>query len=452
MDINFLKLSTFVEQEMARMKVPGTALGVMLGEKDWQAGFGITSIENPLPVTPDTLFQVGSITKTVVATAIIRLVEENKLDLDAPLQAYMPNLRLKDPLVTTKVTLRHILTHTAGWVGDYFNDFGPGPDALRIMVERISELPQLTPVGEIYSYNNAGFYLAGRLIEEVTGKNFERTIQDLVLHPLEMSKSFFFAEDVISYRFVAGHELRDGQVLVCRPWSIGRASFPAGGLISCVPDLLKYARFQMGDGRVRTGQQMISSENMAKLHTPYLASTGINFIGLSWMMTTIDSVKVIFHGGATNGQETHLMLVPSRQFAICTLSNSNEGGGLCYETYKFALEAFLGIKWPIPERISMTDSQLSPFLGIYDSAMAQCELTTGEGGLVLQVRPKGHFPTPESPPVPQPPPVRMAFYDQDKVICLDHPFKEARGEFLRDSQGNLIWMRMSGRLHKRLGG
>jgi len=111
------------------------------------AAFGVTNVDNPLPVDADTLFQVGSITKTFTATAAMRLVDEGRLDLDRPLQTDLPDLRLVDPQVAAAVTPRHLLTHTAGWVGDYFSDTGRGDDALARYVAEMAELEQLTPLG-----------------------------------------------------------------------------------------------------------------------------------------------------------------------------------------------------------------------------------------------------------------------------------------------------------------
>ena len=108
------------------------------------------------------------------------LVERGELELDAPVRRYLPKLALADESVAAAVTMRHLLTHTAGWVGDYFADHGAGDDALARMVDDLQRLPQLTPLGKVWSYNNAGFYLAGRVIEVVTGEPYERVVQSLL--------------------------------------------------------------------------------------------------------------------------------------------------------------------------------------------------------------------------------------------------------------------------------
>src|SRR6478672_1555548 len=132
---------------MEELSVPGVALGVLFEGEEEVAVLGVTSVENPLDVTPDTLFQIGSIGKTFCATAVMRLVEQGKLELDEPVRSYLPDFRLGDEEVASRVTVRQLLTHTGGWLGDYFDDFGAGDDALARMVEGLSKLPQLTPLG-----------------------------------------------------------------------------------------------------------------------------------------------------------------------------------------------------------------------------------------------------------------------------------------------------------------
>jgi CubicO group peptidase (beta-lactamase class C family) len=150
-------------------KVPGVAVGIRRGGEEQYAYYGVTSIDNPLPVDATTLFHIGSTTKTHTATAAMRLVEQGRLSLDAPVRTYVPELRLKDESVAQQVTVRQLFNHTAGWVGDHFLDTGFGDDALARYVESMAELEQRSRLGSIASYNNASFCLAGRVIEKVTG-------------------------------------------------------------------------------------------------------------------------------------------------------------------------------------------------------------------------------------------------------------------------------------------
>jgi CubicO group peptidase (beta-lactamase class C family) len=446
-DQNFRQICGQVEAEMKRLPIPGVVVGVLHEDQELSAGFGVTSVEHPLSVTPDTLFQVGSITKTFLATACMRLVEMGKLELDLPVRFYLPELSLADEGVAAQVTMRHLLTHTGGWVGDYFNDFGPGEDALGRMVAQMVELPQLTALGQVWSYNNSGFYIAGRVIEVITGKSFEAALQELLFEPLGLERTFFFANEVITHRFAIGHEVVNHQPIVARPWAIGRAAHPAGGIICSMGDLFRYARFHMRDGTAPDGTRLLSPQALARMQTPLFPSTGITMMGLSWNVITVEDTKLIGHGGATNGQVTLLRIVPSRKFAAAVFTNSDEGSTLTYPIVNLATRLYLGLSLPEAAPLDLSEETLLAYTGVYEASADRLEISLQEGGLILKMTPKGGFPTPDSPPTQAPPPMRMALYGEDRVIVLDEPMKDSRGEFLRDEAGRIAWLRLSGRIH-----
>jgi CubicO group peptidase (beta-lactamase class C family) len=430
---------------MQRIPIPGLAVGLWHAGNEQVAGFGVTSVENPLPVTPDTLFQVGSITKTFTATALMMLMEAGKVELDRPVRAYLPDFQLSDEGVAARVTLRHLLTHTGGWLGDYFNDFGFGDNAQAKMLIEIAKLPQLMPLGEVWSYCNTGFNIAGRIVEVVTGQSYEAAIKEMILDPLGMSLTFFFPHDVMTYRFATGHEVVEKKAKVARPWPIGRAGHPVGGVVSTVVDLLKYARFQMSDG-----SGLLKPETIKLMQTPIVQGSGLDVFGLSWFITPIGDTPILRHGGATHGFTTDFTIVPSRQFAITTLTNSSEGSTVCVDLRVNAIKSYLGIAWPETPHLTIPEEQLAIYTGRYDAPEDWAELTLQDGSLILQSHPKGGFPTPDVPPGETPPPTRLAFWDADKIIALDEHFKGSRGEFLRHPDGSIAWFRFGGRVHSRL--
>src|SRR5262245_58532042 len=123
-DPDFRQLCVYIVERMAEYSVPGVAVGVLRNGEEFTAGFGITNVEAPVPVDANTLFQIGSISKTFTGTVAMRLVEEGKLDLDAPIRTYLPGLKLQDEAAAAGATLRHLFNHTGGWLGDYFDDTG----------------------------------------------------------------------------------------------------------------------------------------------------------------------------------------------------------------------------------------------------------------------------------------------------------------------------------------
>lgn len=463
-DAIFAELGERITSGMRRLRVPGVAVGVLFAGRAYTAGFGVTSLENPLPVTDTTLFQIGSTSKTVTATAAMRLMEQGRLDLDTPVRAYLPDLRLRDESVAARVTLKHLFTHTGGWVGDYFDDTGWGDDALAKVVARMADLPQMMPLGEVWSYNNSGFYIAGRVIEAVTGKPFEAAIHELVLAPLGMSDSFFFAHDVITQRFAVGHHLRDDQVVVARPWALPRTAHPAGGISSTVRDQLAYARFSMGDGAApapdqRTDQapdqrtRLLAPETMRLMQSPHAPAGGkTEAVGITWMLRHAGGVRIVEHGGSTNGQLSAFTMAPDHGFAITILTNADRGGQLHSDLVKWALARYLGASEPEPEHLRLSPDQLAVYAGRYTGALGDLDLTVRDGELVLQDIPKSGFPTPDAPPPPPDPPSRLAFRAPDRVIALDEPMRDSRGEFARAPDGSIAWFRFGSRVHPRQSG
>lgn len=449
-DPDFARLSDFIVAEMRRLSVPGVSVGILHNGREYLAGFGITSVENPLPVTADTLFQIGSTTKTVTGTIVMHLVDKGLIDLDEPVKAYLPELRLSDKTAEGTVTLRHLLTHMGGWVGDFFRETGNGDDALIRYVAEMVDLDQVTPVGTLWSYNNAGFGLAGRVIEVVTGQTYEEVAQELILDPLGMDNSFFFPADVISRRFAVGHRLDEKQgVIVLRPWALARSAHAVGGLCSSARDQLRYARFHMGDGTTAAGRRLLSAESMSAMQAVQgPANLGLQ-MGLSWRLKDYGSTQAVMHGGATKGQLSAFLMVPARQFAITVLTNANEGQILHDAVVAWALEQYLGLKEADRTFLDLSVEQLSEYVGTYTARLDDLKLYFDAGQMMVQETPKGGFPDKDSPPSPPPPPSRLIFYGPDRAITLDEPLINLKIEFLRDESGRIIWLR-TGRLHRRV--
>src|SRR5262245_61897948 len=292
----FERVGAVVRAAMARFGVPGVTLGVWQGGRALTAGFGVHNVEHPLTVGPTTRFRVASITKTFTASAVMRLVEQGRLDLDAPLRRFVPDLRLADPDATERATLRHCLNHYGGWTGDVFDDFGRGDDALAHYVAHMAGVPQLTPLGQVWSYNNAGFCLAGRAIELATGLAFEQAVRELLLDPLEMAATHFFAEDLVADQVAVGHVALDDGAHVMRPWLLPRAGHAMGGLVSCVDDLLRWARFHLGDGTSPGGVRLLRRETLDHMHAA-LAPAGslADAIGVAFQTSHVAGVPVVGH-------------------------------------------------------------------------------------------------------------------------------------------------------------
>jgi CubicO group peptidase (beta-lactamase class C family) len=446
-DQKIAKISRKIVAEMKRLDVPGVSIGIHHKGEELAAGFGVTSVEHPLPVTVDTLFQTGSISKTFTGTLMMMLVEQGKVDLDAPVKKYIKDFKLQDKQVTRKVTVRHLLTHMGGWVGDYFNDFGNGDDALGRMVKDIAKLPQVQPLGTIWSYNNTGFNVASRIIEIVTQKPYEQAMQEMLLNPLKLEMTFFYPSDVLfTHRFVVGHQKVNGKVQVARPWAIGRAGNGVGGVVSTVGDLLKYARFHMSNGK----KGLMTGRSLKAMRMPQVDAGARGWMGITWFIRKVGEVTVYAHGGATNGQQAYFFFIPKEDFACAVLTNSDDGGIITAGVFSKVMELYLNAKTELPKPATSPAGELKGYTGRYKIGTECFDLKTRDGYLIYHHIPLGGFPTPDTPPGPAMPDMRFAFYEKDKVIGLDEPYKDALGEFFRDDKGQLQFFRIGGRAHRKI--
>ena len=443
----------------AELEVPGVAVGVYFDGVEHYAFHGVTSVDNPLTVDENTLFQFGSTGKTFTATAILRLVEQGKIDLHAPVRTYVPELRLRDESVAEKVTVLQLLNHTAGWAGDYEKNTGTGDDALAIYIAGMADIDQVSPLGAEVSYNNASLSLAGFVIEKVTGTTFEQAMKDLVLDPVGMHDTYFFPNDVMTRRFSVGHiRSSDGTVSIARPWALPRNGNPAGGMSATVGDQIAWAAFHLRDGQTREGTQVMSADLVRSMRQPTVEMPGNalgDAVGISWMLRDLGEVTLVEHGGTTIGQHSAFAMVPERNFAITVLTNCGPNGEqLNSELVKWALEAYLGVVEAEPEIVDGTPEALEQYLGDYDSAALDVTITADPGRLAVKItiKPELLAEVGELDQFDAPIPLGLIAGDGDRYVVTEGPMKGVRGYFTRDGAGVVNSINLGGRRCDRVGG
>lgn len=441
-----------VEEARATFGVPGVGVGVLHAGQELTAGFGVTNINHPLPVDGDTLFQIGSTTKTYTATVAMQLVEAGKLDLDVPIRTYLPDFRMADEQAAAGATLRHLFTHCAGWVGDFFINTGRGEDALQRYAERMVEVPQEFPLGEGWAYNNASFSLAGLIIQEVSGKAYEQVVREMLLEPLGMEMSFFFPEEVIVHRTVAGHHTpEEGEAKVLQPWALNRSAFPAGAIVANAKDQLRYARFHLGDGTTSDGKRLLSTAGLRAMQETQRKGVSLaDEVGISWLIHHMGGLRTVGHGGATTGQFSAFEMVPSHDFALVLTTNGSRGRLFNSAMIKRALEVFLDVKIPAPQVVKLDEAALAVYPGEYRAALSDLTITVQDGGLVLAAQPKGGFPEKETPPPPAPPPAPFVFTGAQRIQALEGSMQGSAGVFLTNADGSIRGLHLGGRIYHRV--
>jgi CubicO group peptidase (beta-lactamase class C family) len=453
-DRTFETVADLLTAKMREYHVPGVALGVLRDGKATIRGFGVTSVEDPLPVTADTIFPLASISKTVTALAVMRLVEQGKLDLHAPVRTYLRDFHVQDEAASRDVTLWHLLTHTSGWEGQ-LSAVEHGGETLQRFVAELSTNMQLAPPGAAWSYNNAGFAVAGRVIEVVTARPFGEAVGDLVFSPLGLSLAFTGVGDIVTHRFALGHRAgADGTATVVRPFTLG-STLPAGGVAMSMTDLLAYARFHLGDGANAGGTRVVTRATLEEMRTPQLRKQGYDDdMGLGWHLRTVGAIRTAAHGGTFAGHILLLELVPERNFAIALLTNASSGWRLIQDVERAALQAYHGAAFRTNQAIShrglnetlplVTPLAQQPDVALYAGRfvrpMNDVVVRAEHGALIAQVRPAKGDPSPDMP---------LAFYGPDRAVVTAGPEKDASVEFIRDAAGRVQWIRVTGRIARR---
>jgi CubicO group peptidase (beta-lactamase class C family) len=434
-----------VEAAMATYVVPGVALGIVDadGARSW--AFGVTNVDHPLPVDPGTVFEIASITKTMTATVAARLAADGALDLDVPVRRYLPDFRVADAAVSARVTVRDLFTHTAGWFGEYLAPTGHGDDAIAKGVSLMAALEQVAPVGT-FSYNNVSLVVAGRIIEVVTGRTYRDAVRELLFEPLGMDRSAFDAADVLYERVAAGHTVRDGRaVRVRNRLSDSRSGDPAGGVRSTVDDLLRYARFHLGDGTAPGGTPVLPGAALRAMREPRVPTGPLGHVGLSWFVDDRGGTAVVSHGGATVAHMSQLVLVPERRAAFVILTNGANGARLCADLQEWLLQEWLGVPArATPARLER-QPDLPPYGGRYWAPLSDVVLEPDGDSLVMRLAWKGSVAE-----RPTPPPVRLAFTGADAVIATAPADAPPMGDFLRDADGRVAYFRWGGRARRRV--
>lgn len=446
-------LSEVVEGLAAKLGVPGAAAGVWVGGSESFACCGVTSVAHPLPVDRDTLFLLGSVTKSFTASALMVLVERGQVELDAPVRRYLPEFALADERAAAEITVLQLLNHTAGLEWRLDAETGEGADALAGQVASLAHSNLIAQPGTRASYSQVGFNVLGRVIEKVTGLGYEEAVSTLLLGPLGLESSVFAPGDVLVRRFAVGHNVGgDTAPTVVRQWKGGRGDNPGGGLAASVGDLLAWARFHLGDGGGVLGAD--SLELMRQPTTELRGSSLGDAFGLCWFLKEIGGVATVGHGGSSNGQFADLLIVPSRDFAVVVMSNSGPDNGLAFNqaVVSWALEEYLGLAEQVAEPLPYDAARAAEVAGGYGNEMMVLTIADDGTGLTIAcaIRPEIRASKDTELPADLPAAAMGLLPSADnEFVVTEGGLGGQRGAFTRDASGTITAVDLAGRVFSR---
>lgn len=380
------ELEKKIDAVMAEIYKPGEPGAAVIVRKDGRTilrkGYGLADLELGVPVEPDMIFRLGSITKQFTAVAILMLAEEGQLGLQDEITKFLPDY----PAQGRRITIEHLLTHTSGiqsytdleeWLGLWRQDF-----ALPELIGLFKDKPMRFEPGQRWAYNNSGYVLLGAVIEKASGRTYEEFIESRIFKPLGMTHSFYGNTERIIPRRIPGYQA--GQKgFINAPYLSMTQPYAAGSLLSSVDDLAVWS------DAVFAGK-LVGRAWLDKAFTPYKLKNGESTgYGYGWFISDYQGHRIVEHGGGINGFSTYEMTLPEDRVFLAVLTNSAVAGR---DPEPRAVKiAGLVLGKPEPERkaVKFAPGDLDLLTGVYEDEAGEERYIRGEGEKLYSQRSGG---------------------------------------------------------------
>lgn len=384
-------ISWLIEQEMDAADVTGLSIALVDDQQVvWAQGFGFADKAAGIKATPDTVYHLGSIAKVFTATAAMHLAEQGKLDIDQPLQRYLPQFSIKSRFGDTGgITPRNIMTHHSGLPGYWvrgMSDRHPAP--FEEQVTAVREEYMTAPPNTVFAYSNLGVSLLGAAIGEISGDCYAGYMNRYVLQPLGMTRSEFATR-------IPGKAYKNDKEVEAIPLR----DLPSSSLLSSASDMTRFMRMLFADGKFE-GRQILKPESLREMVRVQNANVPLDLdfkMGLGWMLSGVDvpgAGTVASHGGTTLNYHTMLAVLPEHKLGVVVLSNSANAQAavakVTEETFKLALEAKRGIVPPQKEfveskNVPLSESDLRDYAGYFETLIGLVKVENRGGELIAEL-------------------------------------------------------------------
>ncbi|MGV8815287.1 MAG: serine hydrolase [Gelidibacter sp.] len=360
----------WIESGRKDWRIPGMAVGIVKnGEVVYAKGFGEKRLGSGEKVDANTIFSIASVSKNITAAALGILVDEGKIKWDDKITKHIPWFQLKDPWVTQEITIRDALTHQVGLgriLGNRLQFMTNSSRDSVLYQMRYMELEK--PFRTEFVYNNVMYSLAGQIIEHVDGRTWDAFLKERLFEPLEMHSSTTSITQLKSTDNLAyPHQEIDGKVVPIKRRNWDNAG-PAGGVNSTINDLNKWMLMQLGDSGTYNGKAIVSAQEMNEIHKPQMvqrpanALSGQGSYGFGWNISDYKGKRVLTHGGATDGFNTAMYLMPELDLGIIVVGNNfnSLGNAVAFQV----MDAYLG-----ESKVDWNDRYLQSYLISYERAL-----------------------------------------------------------------------------------
>lgn len=344
----------YIEESLTLWKVPGLAVSIVKdGEVILAEGYGYKDFVNKRPMTPDSLLPIGSVSKSFTAMAAAILADEGKMDLDAPINQYIPAFKMFDPVAGQNISARDMLCHRSGMPRHDFMWAVGADDAFtrEEIVRRIRFLENNIQFREKTQYQNHMFTIVGRAIEMITGKTWEEFVKERIMSPLDMNNSNFdVAESQKTLDFALPHRLNKNKEITPVDFLQLSSFRPAGGINSTANDMAKWMKLMQDKGLYKN-TRIVSEDKITEMHTPHMHFKNtysfefpeilFTSLGLGWITEVYRGRKMVYHSGDVTGFTALFAFLPEENFGVCTLANM-ESTHVTYTVRNEIFDRFIG--------------------------------------------------------------------------------------------------------------
>ena len=336
------KLSDAIEYEIKDKNLNAISIAI-IKQNDffWAAGFGFIDKEKKIKADENTIYRVGSVSKLFTDIAIMKKRESGDIDIDLPIQNYLPKFNPENIYNDEPITLRQLMSHRAGILREpaYGNYFSDNETSLKKTVESVNNSSLIHPPGTITKYSNAGIAVVGYTLEKVFQKPYIEFMQENILTPLGMNDSSFKFKNSMSLNLAeATMWSYDGRSFKAPRFELGM--IPAGSLYSSVTDLAKFVNMIFSDGSIN-GKKFVHPNTLTEMFTPQFTTSKMNGYGIGFRISKHNSYKMISHGGAIYGYSTQLSALPEPKIGVVVASSVDISNSITRKISSYTLDLLI---------------------------------------------------------------------------------------------------------------